>query len=127
MVRKEKDRNTLTTVNNTAHAKRRKLLNLAFTDKSLKAAAEFMGDHIDRWDELLVGDAAEDWSQPVNFSERVDSLVFDILNDLCFGKSTNIKEMGENPLKDVPHVIAGVMRFLYMVRLLSLETHSQIR
>jgi hypothetical protein len=44
-----------------------------------------------------------------------DYLVFDILGDLCFGKSFETKELGENPLKTVPQAIANVLRFFYPV------------
>ncbi|KAK0635838.1 cytochrome P450 [Bombardia bombarda] len=58
-------------------------------------------------------DSTTQWSAPVDFSERVDTLAFDIMGDLSFGKSFDIKEPGENPLKEVPHCIAEYMQFYY--------------
>ena len=112
MVFKESERSTLTEVDNVAHAKRRKLLNLAFTSESLRASATFMQKHIDRWHELLIND---DWSEPINFARSVDQLVFDILGDICFGKSFEIKEPGENPIKLVPHAVVKALSFIYPV------------
>jgi cytochrome P450 len=97
------------------HAKRRRLLNLAFTEKSLRAAAVFMGDHTDRWNELLVKDCDTDWSEPLNFSDLTDSLVFDILSDVCYGRSFEIKEPSDNPIKAIPHAIVKTMQFMYPV------------
>jgi cytochrome P450 len=115
LLRKESDRNTITTIDNVAHAKRRKLLNLAFTEKSLRASAIFMQRHIDRWIELLTRD---DWSEPINFADCTDSLVFDILGDICFGKSFEIKEEGKNPIKAVPHAVTKTLAFFYPVLVL---------
>ncbi|KAK4107230.1 cytochrome P450 [Canariomyces notabilis] len=48
------------------------------------------------------------------FTEKsLHTLVFDIMGDLCFGRSFDIKEPGENPLKAVPHFIAEYMKFYY--------------
>ncbi|KAF2797965.1 benzoate 4-monooxygenase cytochrome P450 [Melanomma pulvis-pyrius CBS 109.77] len=115
LMRKEEDRNTITTLDNTLHAKRRKLLNLAFTERSLRASTVFMQQHIDRWNELLVGNDISDWSEPRNFTDWVDRLVFDILGDICFGKSFEIKEEGNNPIREVPHAIVKTMRFVYTI------------
>jgi cytochrome P450 len=116
LVRREEDRTTISTIDNAAHAKRRKLLNQAFTEKSLRAAAVFMERHIDRWNELLLSEGGEDWSAPLNFADWSDRLVFDILGDVAFGRSFQIKEPGENTIRGVPHAIVKTMRFLYPVR-----------
>ena len=114
LMRKDSDRNTITTIDNVAHAKRRKLLNLAFTEKSLRASAVFMHKHIDRWHELLASHDGE-WSAPQNFAEKADELVFDILGDICFGKSFEIKEPGENAIRLVPHAVVKTLAFIYPV------------
>ncbi|KAF2874843.1 benzoate 4-monooxygenase cytochrome P450 [Massariosphaeria phaeospora] len=115
LLRKEEHRNTITTTDNIMHTKRRRLLNLAFTDRSLRAATSFMGDHIDRWHQILVEDSDADWSEPLNFSETADALVFDILGDICYGKSFEIKQPGHNAIKAVPHAIVKTMRFIYPI------------
>ncbi|PVH95528.1 cytochrome P450 monooxygenase-like protein [Periconia macrospinosa] len=112
--RNELDAHTLNTIDVAEHAYKRKLLNVSFTEKSTRAASEFIFRHIDRWNELLVGDS-DDWSEPIDFTESVSNLVFDISGDLCFGQSFETKEPGENPLKDMPHAIKDYMLFYYPV------------
>ncbi|KAG9227923.1 cytochrome P450 [Amylocarpus encephaloides] len=46
-------------------------------------------------------------------SDLTDYLVFDIMGDLCFGKSFERKEPGENPFRHMPHTIADFMQFMY--------------
>ncbi|KAF2791395.1 cytochrome P450 monooxygenase-like protein [Melanomma pulvis-pyrius CBS 109.77] len=115
LMRREEDRNTITTTDNAAHEKRRKLLNLAFTEKSLRAAGAFMQKHIDRWNELLVSDSGDDWSEPRNFSDWANYLVFDILGDICYGRSFEIKEPGENAVRAIPRAIVKTMKFIYPI------------
>lgn len=117
--RKSNEHTTLNTIDVDEHARKRKLLNLAFTDKSLRAAAGFIVRHVDRWHEVMLEEhsSATDWSHPVDFAEKVDTLAFDIMGDLSFGKSFDIKEPGDNPLRVIPHNIAEYMRFYYPVSL----------
>jgi cytochrome P450 len=91
--------NTINSTDPAIHAKKRKALNLAFTEQSLKAAGPLMVVHIDRWIELLANESKAEWSFPRNMAVWVDYLVFDILGGLCFGESFNTKEPGENKLK----------------------------
>jgi hypothetical protein len=74
-----------------------------------------MAAHIDRWDDILVDEAAETWSPPRNMVRWVDFLVFDILDDLCFGEEFNAKELRENKLKQIPHLIMKHVKLGYMV------------
>ncbi|KAF2272270.1 benzoate 4-monooxygenase cytochrome P450 [Westerdykella ornata] len=101
------DVHTVNSVDKQEHAKKRRLLNLIFTERSVKAASPIIVGHIDRWIQLLVGeDAIEDgWSEPRNMSTWMDHLIFDIMGDLCFGQTFNTKEPGENSLKKMPHLI----------------------
>lgn len=53
-------------------------------------------------------------SGPIDLSESIGTLVFDIMGDLAFGRSFDIKEPGGyNPFKLVPHTIAQYMQFYY--------------
>ncbi|KAH8678562.1 benzoate 4-monooxygenase cytochrome P450 [Tricladium varicosporioides] len=115
--RSHHERNTLTTVDTQLHAQKRKLLNLSFTEKSLRAASGFMITHIDRWIELIAEECknSTEWTAPKDFAERAKFLVFDIMGDLCFGSSPNIKEPGENPFKSMPHNIATYLKFWYPI------------
>ncbi|KAF1971016.1 benzoate 4-monooxygenase cytochrome P450, partial [Bimuria novae-zelandiae CBS 107.79] len=113
--RNERDLQLFNITDPSLHATRRKLLNLAFTDQALKAATPVVAKHIDRWIGLLgenEGDS-EGWSPPVNMAVAVSQLVFDILGELCFGESFNIKEPGDNELKEVPERILKQIAFGY--------------
>ncbi|KAI1356967.1 benzoate 4-monooxygenase cytochrome P450 [Xylaria sp. FL0043] len=112
--RNKHEATVLTSVDVAEHARKRKTINLCFTEKSLAAACDFIVKHVDRWHRLFEEDIdGDEWSAPVDFTEKVDALVFDIMGDLCFGRSFDVKEPGENPLKAVPHCIAEYMLFYY--------------
>lgn len=111
----EMDVSTITTSDLALHHKKRRVLNLIFTEKSIRAAGVFIQKHVDRWNELLTDEEGKNWSQPKNISEWNDYLVFDILCDLCFGKSLDIKEPGENGFRDIPKTIHSYMKFIYPV------------
>jgi hypothetical protein len=49
-------------------------------------------------------------------SHLTDYLVFDIMGDLSFGKSFELKEPGKNQYRHMPHTIAEFMQFMYPVR-----------
>ena len=111
------------------HAKRRRLLNLAFTEQSLKRASPIIAKHVDRWTQLLhsgsymkmhgdVGeyeDIGDGWSQPADMAVAVEYLVFDILGELCFEESFNTKEPDDNILKKVPGQLMNQVTFGYKV------------
>lgn len=116
--RAKDDVHTVNATEPAIHAKRRKLLNLIFTEQSLKAASPLVAAHIDRWIELLLDTAAEgskdvhekpsiarSWSRPLDMPTWVDHLAFDILGDLYFGENFNTKEPGENKMKKIPPLI----------------------
>ena len=120
-MRNEHDLQTMNCTNVELHAKKRRLLGLAFTDHSVKSAGPFMARHIDRWLDLMPGEKVDEdgWSDQQNLSTWTDFLLFDLLGDLCFGASFNTKEPGENKLKDIPHFIAKYMRFNFPVSISS--------
>lgn len=107
--------NTLNSIDVPLHAKKRKQMNLIFSEKSLRSAGGFIIKHVNRWIELLTTGDGTDWSEPRNMTEWTDTLVFDILGDLCFGRSFEIKESGPNPFKVIPHAIVDYVKFMYPV------------
>lgn len=116
-LKNQREHNSLFTVDTKLHAKRRRILNQVFTEKAMQAAGPFITRHVDRWNELLINDDSKDWSEPRNLTTWIDALSFDILGDLCFGNSFEIKEPGENPFKIIPHAIAKYVHFNYTVSL----------
>ncbi|KAL9039352.1 MAG: hypothetical protein Q9214_004912 [Letrouitia sp. 1 TL-2023] len=55
------------------------------------------------------------WSQPKNMADWSDYLVFDILGDLCYGRSFDTKEPGDNNLKLVPKFIHDYVNTMYPI------------
>ncbi|KAI0469236.1 benzoate 4-monooxygenase cytochrome P450 [Xylaria cf. heliscus] len=84
------EKTTIDTIDVAQHAWKRKILNLCFTEKSLTAACRFIVTHADRWNQLILEETnGNDWSAPVDITEKIDKLT-----------SFNVKEPGENPLKE---------------------------
>ncbi|PVH97227.1 benzoate 4-monooxygenase cytochrome P450 [Periconia macrospinosa] len=116
LVRHKDDRNTLNSTNIALHARKRRSLDLAFTEQSIRAASPIVAKHIDRWNDRLLGETDDEgWSMPTDMATWSDRLVFDVLGDLCFGKAFDTKEPGDNPLKIIQHQIAESMKFLYIL------------
>ena len=113
------DLHVLGTTDVALHARKRRLLNLAFTDQLVKASGLFMARHIDRWHELLLGEPTErdteGWSPTRDITPWSSWLTFDILGDLAFGSAFNTKEPGENKLKMIPHAFDTYVKFNYPV------------
>jgi cytochrome P450 len=98
------------------HVCKRRALNSAFSEKAIHSAEGFIIKHADRWNEILVeGNDGKKWSKPQNISDLADYLVFDIMGDLSFSKSFELKKPGENLLRDMPRIIAESLQFLYPV------------
>lgn len=113
----KEDVSTINSVDFGDHARMRKFLNVAFTEQSTRAASTFVVQHIDRWNELqlqAIG-GKEGWSDPVDISQSVTALTFDIMGELAFGASFNIKEPGDNPFRVVPHNIESLLKRNYVV------------
>ena len=62
------DVNTITTSDVALHHKKRRFLNLVFTEKSVRAAGVFIQKHVDLWDSLLPDGDGKDWSTPKNMA-----------------------------------------------------------
>jgi cytochrome P450 len=100
--------NTFSCVDKLKHARRRRILNAAISDGAIKSAQQYVIRHVDRWLALLSDDKPQ-WSESRNMSTWCDSLQFDIMAELCYGKSFATKEPGENTLRSIPHDIAEFM------------------
>ncbi|PMD43871.1 benzoate 4-monooxygenase cytochrome P450 [Hyaloscypha variabilis F] len=112
MALEPKSLNTLCVTDKQAHARKRRILNSAFSDKAIHSAEKYILRHVDRWNELTLEGDGKDWGAPRDFAEWVDSLVLDILGDLAFGRSLETKEPQDNPLKAVPHGISQSLKFI---------------
>jgi cytochrome P450 len=106
---------TLSTVDKDKHARKRRILNRVFSDTAIRSAEGFIVKHVDRWCDLLVDNDSKDWSPPKNAATLLQGLIFDIIGDLAVGKSFDIKEPVENPLKAVPAILTAFVKLVYPV------------
>lgn len=91
-------------------------MNYAFSESALRSAEGFLHSNIDRWLELL-GAMAEkegEWTTSVNMCDWMNYLVFDILGDLCFGKSFDMKEH-DSKLRHIPEMMVGFLELIHPV------------
>lgn len=80
--------NTWDCTDRVKHARKRRILNAALSDKALKSSENYIIKHADRWCELLLDGGDHEWSSPRNMADWSDRLVFDIL-----GKPFNLVTM----------------------------------
>lgn len=94
--------------NEEMHAARRRLLAHAFSEKSLRDSETFVSANINSWLDRI-GDrkqSASPWSEPKNVSQWIRYLTFDILTDLCFGRSFNLLNKSDMRFAEalIPHM-----------------------
>ncbi|KAM0562878.1 hypothetical protein ACHAPJ_001718 [Fusarium lateritium] len=100
---------TWNTIDKTIHARKRRVMNNAFSDKALRSCEPFVQQNIDRWFELINQEIGEKkWSESLNMARWADHLIFDILGDLCFGKSFGMKEHNSD-LRHIPGLLTDFM------------------
>lgn len=99
------------------HAQKRRVLNHAFSEKALRASEPFVHENVDRWLKLI-DERRDNGNHVFNMATEMNHLVFDILGDLCFGKTFNMKEPGSK-VQDVPEILAGFLTLMNPVRKLS--------
>lgn len=109
--------NTWSTTSIPQHARKRRVLNYAFSESALRGAEVFIQKNVDRWLELMGQDKnspSDELTRPMDMEHQVTWLVFDILGDLCFGKCFDMKEPGSK-LRHVPEMMIGFMELIHPV------------
>ena len=96
------DNNTLSVDDPAAHSQKRMALQSVLSDKFLRSVEPIVLKHITRWCHLLTENEGRGWTSPKKMSEACDVLIFDILCDLLFGISTDVKEPGQNMYCRIP-------------------------
>jgi cytochrome P450 len=98
------------------HGRKRRVLNYAFSEAALRSCESFLHSNIDRWLELLGSAVEEDggWTKPQDMAVWVTWLVFDILGDLSFGKSFDMKEPDSN-LRHIPEMMIDFLGIIHPV------------
>lgn len=112
--------NTWNVTDISAHARKRRVLNQAFSDRALRGAEPLVHSNVDRWLQLIRQRASQEgrWTPSLNMADEVNYLVFDILGDLCFGRSFDMKEEGSN-LRHIPRLMGSFLEMMQPVHLLA--------
>ncbi|CAJ2511650.1 Uu.00g072750.m01.CDS01 [Anthostomella pinea] len=105
--------NTWNVTNVEAHARKRRVLNQAFSDRTLRGAEPHIHSTVDRWLTLMKEQIhnGQEWTKSLNMANEVNYLVLDILGDLCFGKSFDMKEP-DSDIKHVPHLMGSFLQLM---------------
>ncbi|KAL8822413.1 MAG: hypothetical protein Q9191_006853, partial [Dirinaria sp. TL-2023a] len=113
--RNEREINTFVAVDRAVHDKKRRVSALAFSDRSIQAAEEFIIEHVDRWCDMMLDGDNEGWSAPRNMAHWCDYLTFDILGDLCFGRSFESTRPEGKQARELLHTINKYMAYMWPI------------
>lgn len=98
------------------HAPKRRVMNQAFSDKALRSAEPFVqsnADHFCKHIEKRIPHGQE-WSVTLNMAHEINHLVFDILGDLCFGKSFNMMDP-KSETRHIPELLAEFLQLMHPI------------
>ncbi|KAF2770283.1 benzoate 4-monooxygenase cytochrome-like protein P450 [Teratosphaeria nubilosa] len=98
------------------HARKRRVLNYAFSEKALRAAEPAIQANVDRWLDLFEK-YGESGKKSFNMAHEINYLVFDILGDLCFSKSFEMMapESEGAPIREVPELLAQFLAMMHPI------------
>lgn len=99
---------TIGCLNKKQHASKRRILAQLFTETALKGVEERVLSHISTFCACLHTGRSSEWGMAKNMASWSDFLSFDIISDLCYGKSFNLLE--SEALRYIPKVISNVSR-----------------
>jgi cytochrome P450 len=77
-------------INKDQHTQKRRVLAHAFSDKALRNMEKYVLMHIRKFCSKL------NEGEPMNISNWISYLTFDVMGELCFGKTFGMLEGGEN-------------------------------
>lgn len=87
------------------HARKRRVMSHAFSDKSIRDMEPYVVGAIRIWSRSLVNNTAEDdpapetpegWSPPRNMSRYSSFMIFDVIGEICFGESFRASTVPDN-------------------------------
>jgi cytochrome P450 len=98
------------------HASRRKVMEPAFTDKSIRASEGLLVKNVQTFADLVAGSRKDEdgWSEALNMSQWSTYLNYDIMGDLVFGRQ--FEAMTSETNRFVPRLIMNSTAFIYTVR-----------
>lgn len=97
---------THSAIDKDTHAAKRKVMSHGFSEQALRGLEGFMVENISKWTNTLMEGASDEskgWSSPKDMATYANYLTFDVLGDLCFGKSLNLIE--SDKLRSIPKVM----------------------
>lgn len=116
-------------IDRTIHASRRRIMEPAFTDKSLRASEDLIVKNVETFAELVAQSIKRDgdWSEAFNLSQWSTYLNYDIMGNLVFGRRFDAMTSQTN--RFIPKLIMNSTAFIYTVRLacIPLLTHASTR
>jgi len=101
-------RNTHSTINKLAHARKRRILSHGFADNAIKSMEKYIVWEINEFCRAILdrttgtsrdphpSEASEGWSPAKNMAQLCDWLAFDIMGNLVFGKAFGMLERSDN-------------------------------
>lgn len=99
--------NVHSSIDKVAHARKRRVLSHAFSDKAIKSMEKYVLEKVRTFCRALPttgldlmdvqkSNSEKDWSSPKNMGEYSDWLAFDVMGELAFGKSFDMIERPDN-------------------------------
>ncbi|KAK5938464.1 hypothetical protein PMZ80_009435 [Knufia obscura] len=99
------------------HAFRRRVLDQAFSEASLRSAEEFVIKNVDALCDVLSD--SNPWSRPRKMDDYATYFAYDVMGDLVFGKPFDCMTSAEH--RYVPKLITASSEFLYIIANLPLQ------
>ncbi|KAI1821180.1 isotrichodermin C-15 hydroxylase [Xylaria intraflava] len=119
--------NTHNTRDKTVHARKRRVLSQAFSEKAMKEMERYILANVRSFcDQIGLGasDNRKGWTPAKNMADWCNYLAMDILGDLSFGKAFHMLEQPDNryaldlvSLATTRHLICGTMRVIEKLHL----------
>ncbi|KAK3723553.1 hypothetical protein LTR37_001805 [Vermiconidia calcicola] len=100
-------------VDRNIHASHRRVMEHAFTDRSLRASEVFLVENVQTFQDIILQtkERDKDWSGPFNMSQWSTYLNYDIMGDLVFGRRFNV--MTSDAHRSVPRLLMNSTAFIY--------------
>ena len=118
---------TETVIDKTQHARKRRVLSQALSDRALKTMENSVLLNVRRFCEHLLGGhpvkhstvladtkSGTEWSMAKNVAKWINYLSFDVMGDICFGESFDMMEREDN--RYMMDVISDGSQGLHVVR-----------
>jgi cytochrome P450 len=113
---------THTAIDPKTHARKRRVMSHAFSDAALRGMEEYVLNHLRYWMQNMAGTSTKEWTAPKKVSDWTQWLAFDVMGDLCFGKSFSMLKGDVPETRRATHLLAQAAKRHNTVRSLFLRT-----